>query len=75
MDKGDEQTIREAAYLIWENEGRPDGCAVDHWMRAVQQVEARLGTQDPLEGDTEAVIEGNPEADYPAVLTKDVPGG
>jgi hypothetical protein len=30
-----EQTIRERAYAIWEEEGRPDGKALDHWLRAV----------------------------------------
>jgi len=28
------QTIRERAYAIWEQEGRPDGKDLDHWLRA-----------------------------------------
>lgn len=75
MDDGDERAIREAAYFIWENEGRPDGCALDHWMRAARQIEASRRTGHELAGDTEAVIEGSPDADYPAVLTKAVSGG
>jgi hypothetical protein len=27
------------AYQIWESEGRPEGCALDHWSRAVQILE------------------------------------
>jgi hypothetical protein len=26
--------IRERAYLIWVDEGRPEGRDVDHWLRA-----------------------------------------
>jgi len=28
-----EQAIRERAYAIWEEEGRPDGKRLDHWRR------------------------------------------
>jgi hypothetical protein len=30
----DEETIRERAYLIWIEEGRPEGRDVEHWRRA-----------------------------------------
>jgi hypothetical protein len=30
--------IREAAYLIWQSEGCPEGCDVDHWLRAECEV-------------------------------------
>lgn len=26
--------IRQRAYAIWESEGRPDGCAEQHWAQA-----------------------------------------
>jgi hypothetical protein len=29
-----EQAIRERAYAIWEEEGRPEGRHLDHWLRA-----------------------------------------
>jgi hypothetical protein len=31
----DEATIRETAYLIWLDEGRPEGRDRDHWLRAI----------------------------------------
>jgi hypothetical protein len=31
--------IRERAYIIWIDEGRPDGREVDHWMRAKWELE------------------------------------
>jgi len=37
-----DQIIRDTAYAIWEAEGRPDGHADDHWMRATAQVEAQV---------------------------------
>ena len=30
--------IREAAYLIWQSEGCPEGYDVDHWLRAECEV-------------------------------------
>ena len=38
MDR--ETVIRDRAYRIWEDEGRPDGKAEDHWNKAREQVEA-----------------------------------
>jgi hypothetical protein len=31
-----EHALREAAYYLWENEGRPEGREQDHWYRASQ---------------------------------------
>jgi hypothetical protein len=33
-----EQAIRERAYQIWEEEGRPDCKELDHWLRAETEV-------------------------------------
>ena len=35
-----EERIRAIAYTIWEEEGRPDGCADAHWLKACELVEA-----------------------------------
>ena len=32
-------------------------------------------TSDPILNEAEAVIDGNPRADFPALMTKDAPGG
>ena len=62
----DERTIRERAYFLRVNEGRPEGRALEHWHRAA--AEERLV-------DEEKVLAGRPDANIPAMLTKDVPGG
>jgi Protein of unknown function (DUF2934) len=62
----EDQAIRERAYFLWENEGRPEGRALDHWQRAA--AEERLV-------DEEKVLAGRSDANIPAMLTKDVPGG
>lgn len=31
--------IRERAYRIWIDEGKPDGRALDHWLRARWEIE------------------------------------
>jgi hypothetical protein len=69
---GTEQSIREAAFFLWEREGRPEGRALAHWT-AAQRI--AVDQEGNLTADEEAVIRGDPAADYPAVLTKDVPGG
>jgi hypothetical protein len=33
-----ESFIRERAYAIWEQEGRPDGREWDHWVRASREI-------------------------------------
>jgi hypothetical protein len=33
-----EQAIRERAYAIWEDEGRPEGRHLDHWLRAEAEI-------------------------------------
>ena len=33
-----EEAIRERAYLIWEEEGRPEGRHLDHWLRAEAEI-------------------------------------
>jgi hypothetical protein len=40
MDVGDER-IREMAYYLWEQEGRPENQADRHWVAAVAIVEAQ----------------------------------
>ncbi|WP_082930430.1 DUF2934 domain-containing protein [Pseudomonas silesiensis] len=32
----DEQKIREAAYLLWEKQGKPQGQDLEHWFTAEQ---------------------------------------
>lgn len=33
-----ESTIRQRAYAIWEEEGRPHGREWDHWERALREI-------------------------------------
>lgn len=37
-----EAAIRQRAYAIWEDEGRPDGREWDHWAQASQEILSRL---------------------------------
>jgi hypothetical protein len=37
LDEGEERRVRERAYEIWEEEGRPEGAALEHWLRANQE--------------------------------------
>lgn len=69
--RGDDEAIREAAYYIWEREGRPEGRALNHWARAA--IEIHGGEPEPF--DEEEKVLANLPANLPALLTKDVRGG
>ena len=43
----DEHHIRQRAYEIWEQEGRPDGRQDEHWAQACQEIEADSHDQSP----------------------------
>ena len=49
-----EELVRERAYLMWEDEGRPDGCAERHWMAAEQAVaNENTAWQSPANGEVD----------------------
>ena len=35
------QRIRQRSYQLWEQEGRPDGRHLDHWLQAEQELVAK----------------------------------
>jgi len=39
MNKDTEKEIRERAYRIWQEEGRPKGKHKEHWERARKEIE------------------------------------
>ncbi|MEX0761056.1 MAG: DUF2934 domain-containing protein [Dehalococcoidia bacterium] len=43
-ENGREQEIREIAYQLWEQEGRPEGRDIEHYMAAARELEARSAT-------------------------------
>jgi hypothetical protein len=44
----DDSMIAEAAFHLWEAEGRPNGRAEDHWHRARTALEALGATPDAI---------------------------
>ena len=75
MLKPDRNAIRERAYFIWRREGRPEGRAQDHWRSATLEEFSQQSDQDTEFMDEEKVLAGRPDANIPAMLTKDVRGG
>jgi hypothetical protein len=75
-NRDDDTAIREAAYFIWEREGRPEGRAQDHWLRALREGEGQKTdpAAEPM-WDEEKVLAGRPDVNMTALLTKDVLGG
>jgi Protein of unknown function (DUF2934) len=42
-----EQVISARAYALWEEEGRPDGRALAHWLAAEREFQARPSEAAP----------------------------
>ena len=42
-----EAHIREAAYQIWLNEGQPNGCDEDHWLKAIDALTKPVSKRKP----------------------------
>ena len=40
------ERVRSKAYEIWEHEGKPDGRALDHWLKAERQMLGQTGDGD-----------------------------
>ncbi|MDB5542192.1 MAG: hypothetical protein JWQ89_3919 [Devosia sp.] len=66
-DPSIEQSIRDTAYYLWENDGRPEGRDDEYWHRAR---EAWLGQQTLDSAFEDAVEETDPE-----IETRDRPAG
>lgn len=56
--------IRRRAYEIWEAQGRPEGCAVEHWLQAQAEVQAMRAAEVRTAGRKEM---RDPPADWDIV--------
>jgi hypothetical protein len=45
MAQPTENQIADRSYFIWEKEGRPEGKALDHWLRARTELEAETAAK------------------------------
>jgi Protein of unknown function (DUF2934) len=51
------QSTAERAYLIWERTGRPEGKALEHWLRAEAEVAAEPAARVPRSKPTARVAQ------------------
>jgi len=54
-----EQAIRERAYAIWEEEGRPDRKEAQHWLRAEAEI---TSSRDNVDAQGRAASDRTPRA-------------
>ncbi|HEY0034422.1 MAG TPA: DUF2934 domain-containing protein [Devosia sp.] len=47
VDLDFEQRVRQAAYHLWEDDGRPFGKETEYWFRALEQLLAERGQDKP----------------------------
>jgi hypothetical protein len=69
-----DHAVRERAYYILERDGRPEGQAEAHWLSAARE-QSGNEPADEFMDDEEKILAGRPDANMPALLTKDVQGG
>jgi hypothetical protein len=52
MDPELRRRIEECAHTLWQADGRPEGRALDYWLRAEQEIvnQSIAGEEDPLAG-------------------------
>ena len=69
-------SIDALARLLWEKAGKPAGGESGYRQQASKLLDAtRDNTDSALPDEAEAVVDGDPHADFPALVTRDVPGG
>lgn len=47
--RANEERIRAIAYALWEEEGRPDGRDIEHWLRACDLAAAEVSGPEVTE--------------------------
>lgn len=47
MQNDREQQVRERAYALWEQAGKPEGKADDYWQQAEREIGGEDDTHDP----------------------------
>ena len=45
----EEAAVRETAYFLWEQDGRPEGKEEEYWLRALEQFKRSSECQDLME--------------------------
>ena len=52
MSEQRDQVIRERAYALWEQDGRPEGRSLAHW----SQAETEIGAEQPVAAPNESKL-------------------
>jgi hypothetical protein len=51
-----EQDIKNRAYAIWEDEGRPEGKHLEHWQQATREIEQDKEAKTPADAAPGGVV-------------------
>src|SRR3954471_17472153 len=54
------QRTRERAYQIWEEEGRPGGREIDHWLQAEGELHEGVDAEDTQPGGRDTLAQDDP---------------
>jgi len=74
MSEQQEDRIRERAYQIWEEEGRPEGDQEKHWRRAEAEFQNDMSDNASQRADTEGTTQAlDPPVSPPSLTNPDSP--
>ena len=65
-EQGFEDQIRQRAYQLWEQEGRPEARADEFWFRARQELRGTAGTDDSPSPEAADEVDLDSEQSFPA---------
>src|SRR5262245_55201000 len=54
--KSSNDEIEQIAHSIWEQEGRPDGRSLEHWLRAEEQLRSRNQVQNSIDRNEQSSV-------------------
>ncbi len=56
-----ETQVRERAYFLWEQDGRPEGQSVEYWAKARREIEDAAGPASSVRASPAAATSKQPE--------------
>jgi hypothetical protein len=59
----DDEKVRERAFMLWEQAGRPEGRSLQFWFEAIRELEDAAATRLPSQQVVEqGVLDADPES-------------
>jgi hypothetical protein len=68
-----QEAIAQRAHEIWESEGRPEGRAMEHWLRAVSELKAQSAENNAASRESNGHAEQEPSVNRARTTRRTAP--